>query len=138
MNVLKQFDTVKTSEEGAWMHLVAPGTDDKVYLDDEQKQPVRIKLKGPDSPMWVNFQRKAIRSDKKDNRSVEDVAVEDSKLFAKMTLDFENIPNDDGKGTQTFSREAAIQLYLKYKDIRMQALRFVVSQENFTKMLPAD
>lgn len=136
MNVLKQFDTVAASEEGAWLHLCAPGTDEKVYVDDKQKQPLRVKLKGPDCDVWTAFQRKAMKSQgsKKDDRSPEDIALEDSKLFAKMTTSWENMPEDVGACTY----ENAIKLYMSYKDIRMQALRFVMNQENFTQKLPQD
>lgn len=134
-NILKQFDTVSASEEGAWLHLCSPGTDEKVYVDDKRKKPLRIKLKGPDCDAWTSFQRKAIKGQgKKDDRSPEDVALEDSKLFAKMTLAWENMPAEVGECTY----ENAIKLYLNYKDIRMQALRFVMSQENFTQKLPTD
>lgn len=133
MNILKQFDTVSASEEGAWLHLVIPGTDEKAYLDEERTKPLRIKLKGPDSDAWTSFQRKAIKSNnQKDDKTVNEIALEDAKLFAKMTIEWENIPDDKGK-TQEFSKEAAINLYVDYKDIRMQALRFVMSQENFTR-----
>lgn len=134
-NILKQFDTVSASEEGAWLHLCAPGTDEKVYTDKARKNPLRIKLKGPDCDAWTSFQRKAMKGGgKKDDRSPEDVALEDSKLFAKMTIAWENMPAEVGE----CNYEAAIKLYLNYKDIRMQALRFVMSQENFTQKLPED
>lgn len=130
MNILQQFDTVKASEEGAWLHLCAPGTDEKVYTDKANKKPLRIKLKGPDCDVWTAFQRKAMQAQsKKDSRSPEDVAYEDSKLFAKMTVAWENMPAEIGE----CSYENGIKLYSTYKDIRMQALRFVMSQENFTQ-----
>jgi hypothetical protein len=132
-NILKQFDTVSASEEGAWLHLCSPGTGERVY--NGKNKPLRIKLKGPDCDAWTSFQRKAMKGQgKKDDRSLEDVALEDSKLFAKMTLAWENMPAEVGE----CNYENAIKLYLNYKDIRMQALRFVVAQENFTQKLPTD
>ena len=131
-NVLKMFDTVSSSESGAWLHLVMPGTEEKAYADgDKQKKPMRIQLKGPDSDAWTVFQRKAMKSQGKD-KTHEETVLEDAKLFAKMTLGFDNIPNDDGS-VMAFTYESALKLYINYKDIRMQALRFVMSQENFTK-----
>ena len=133
-NILKMFDTVTASEEGAWLHLNIPASEEKAYLDEKQKKPMRIKLQGPDSNVWVNFQRKSVREgDKK--KSYEDTVLEDSQLFAKMTISWENIPDADGKDLQ-FTYEAAIKLYRDYKDIRMQALRFVVNQEAFIKTQP--
>ena len=132
-NILNMFDTEKSSEDGAWLHLTVPGTDEKAYADgDKQKKPMRIKLKGPDSNHWTSFQRKALKTDNK-SKSHDDTVTEDSKLFAKMSLEFDNIPNNDGSGKLEFSFENAMKLYMNYKDIRMQALRFVMSQENFIK-----
>lgn len=133
-NILKMFDTVTLSEDGSWLHLNIPASEEKAYLDDKQKRPMRIKLQGPDCNTWVNFQRKSVREgDKK--KSYEDTVLEDSQLFAKMTLGWENIPDATGKDLP-FSFEAAVRLYRDYKDIRMQALKFVVSQENFTQKQP--
>lgn len=131
-NILKMFDTVAASEEGAWLHLNIPASDDKAYLDgDKRKKPMRIKLQGPDSNAWVSFQRKSVREgDKK--KSYEDTVLDDAKLFAKMTLEWENIPDGEGKDLP-FSYEAAVKLYRDYKDIRMQSLKFVVNQEAFIK-----
>ena len=129
-NILKMFDTVSSSEKGAWLHLTIPGSEEKAYLDgDKQKKPMCILLKGPDSDIWTAFQRKALKSKAKE-KTHEETILEDAKLFAKMTLGFNNIPDDEGKPLD-FSHEAALKLYLNYKDIRMQALRFVMSQENF-------
>ena len=131
-NILKAFDTVSSSESGAWLHLVMPGTEEKAYADgDKQKKPMRIQLKGPDADAWTAFQRKALKNQSKE-KSHEDAILDDAKLFAKMTLGFENIP--DGKdGELAFTFESALKLYLNYKDIRMQALKFVMAQENFTQ-----
>lgn len=129
-NILKMFDTVSSSEQGAWLHLTIPGSEEKAYLDGEKKKkPIRILLKGPDSDVWTAFQRKAMKSQAKE-KSHEDTVLEDAKLFAKMTLGFDNIPDDNGKPIE-LTQESAIKLYMNYKDIRMQALRFVMSQENF-------
>lgn len=131
-NILKMFDTVSSSEEGAWLHLSIPGADEKAYLDDKKKKPIRIHLKGPDSDTWTAFQRKAMKSQGKE-KNHDDTILEDSKLFAKMTLGWENVPKESGEGVQEFSFEAALKLYMNYKDIRMQALRYVMAQENFIK-----
>lgn len=133
-NILKMFDTVSSSEEGSWLHLNVPGTEEKAYADgDKQKKPLRIKLKGPDSDAWTVFQRKAMKSQGKE-KSHEDTILEDSKLFAKMTLAFENIPSDSGQSLE-LTQENAIKLYMNYKDIRIQALRFVMDASHFTKVL---
>lgn len=136
-NILQMFDTVSSSEEGSWLHLNVPGTEEKAYTDgDKQKKPLRIKLKGPDSNAWTAFQRKAMKSQGKE-KSHEDTILEDSKLFAKMTLAFENIPSESGQALE-LTQENAIKLYMNYKDIRLQALRFVMDQSHFTKVLEKD
>lgn len=131
-NILNLFDTVSASEEGAWLHLRRPDNREPAYLDEDQERPVRIKLKGPDSDTWTEFQRKALRGGK-DNKTLEETVRHDAKLMARMTLDFENIPDDDEEdGVAEYSFENAYKLHLDYKDIRMQAYAFINDQQNFT------
>jgi len=134
-NILEMFDTESASESGSWLHLTKPGTDgDLAYADKGTTKPLRIKLKGPDSGTWTSFQRKAIKaSGKKDSRTSKEIAREDANLFARMTLETENIPGYEGA-----DEAALIDMFIKYKDIRMQALRWVMNQENFTQMAESD
>lgn len=127
-DILKAFDTESQSESGAWLHLSLPGTDgEPAYADKERKKPLRIKLKGPDSDTWTAFQRKALaQGDKKDKRTAKEIALDDSRLFAKLTLEAENIP-----GFEKCDIDTMTDLYFKYKDIRIQALQFVLTRENF-------
>lgn len=128
-NILNKFDTESVSERGEWLHLTVPGTEEHAYLDDEQEKPLRIKLKGPDSDTWTAFQRKALRADnKKDKRTTKEIAKEDAQLFARMTLEVENIPEYENP-----DRAQLVEMYTKYKDIRIQALTFVINRENFIK-----
>ena len=134
-NILTMFDTESASESGSWLHLTKPGTDgDLAYADKVTDKPLRIKLKGPDSGTWTAFQRKAMRaSGKKDDRTAKEIAREDAKLFARMTLETENIP-----GYEKADEAALVEMYLKYKDIRMQALKWVMQKENFTQLAESD
>ena len=131
-NVLAMFDTEASSESGSWLHLTKPGTDgDLAYADKEKQQPLRIKLKGPDSSTWTSFQRKAMKaSGKKDDRTEKDIRREDSNLFVKMTIETENIKIPEHEVTNEF---ALFDMYMNYKDIRMQALKWVMKQDNFTQ-----
>lgn len=132
-NILSIFDTESASEDGAWLHLTKPGTEGELAYAGKDK-PLRIKLKGPDSDTWTSYQRKAIKSQgKKDTRSAKEIAREDAQLFARMTLELENIP-----GYENAEFSGLVDMYLKYKDIRMQALRFALNQENFTGTLLED
>ena len=129
-NILQMFDTESASESGSWLHLTKPGTDgDLAYADKGTSKPLRIKLKGPDSGTWTSFQRKAMKaSGKKDSRTSKEIAREDANLFSRMTLETENIP-----GYESAAEAALIDMYIKYKDIRIQALKWVMNQENFTQ-----
>ena len=130
-NVLQLFDTVGQSEAGSWLHLDRPDNGEKAYLDDAGKQPLRIKLKGPDSKAWVSFVRKA-RKEVDSKKSIEETDLEEAQLMARLTLDWENIPDSEGKPMK-FNSDDAIGVYLRYKDIRIQAVRFIQKQENFTQ-----
>jgi hypothetical protein len=134
-DILSVFDTEASSEAGSWLHLSIPGTDgEPAYADKEREKPLRIKLKGPDSDTWTSYQRKAMKSQgKKDTRTAKEIAREDAQLMARMTLDIENIPGYAGSEFNSL-----VDLYLKYKDIRMQALMYVINRENFTQKLPND
>ena len=135
-NILQMFDTESASESGSWLHLTKPGSDgDLAYAEKgNTDKPLRIKLKGPDSGTWTAFQRKAMKgSGKKDTRTAKEIAREDANLFARMTLETENIPGYEGA-----DEAALIDMFIKYKDIRMQALRWVMNQENFTQLAESD
>ena len=127
-NPLAVFDTESQSERGAWLHLVTPGTDELAYADDARKKPLRIKLKGPESDTWATFQRKVMQQQdgKKDKRSVDEIKREDARLMARMTLAVENIP-----GVDMADKETITSMYENYRDIRVQALTFVLHRENF-------
>jgi len=117
------------------LHLAKPGTDgDLAYAGKGTDKPLRIKLKGPDSGTWTAFQRKAMKgSGKKDTRTAKEIAREDANLFARMTLETENIP-----GYQDADEAALIDMFFKYKDIRVQSLRWVLNQENFIQLAETD
>jgi hypothetical protein len=134
-NILQMFDTESASETGSWLHLAKPGTDgDLAYAGKGTDKPLRIKLKGPDSGTWTAFQRKAMKgSGKKDTRTAKEIAREDANLFARMTLETENIP-----GYQDADEAALIHMFFKYKDIRVQSLRWVLNQENFIQLAETD
>lgn len=137
-NVLNMFDTVSASEQGSWLSLVKPGTEETAYADEMETKPLRIKVKGQDSTVWQNFVKKAVAAKDNDKKTPEQIALSDSELLARMTLAFENIPDDSGKKDREFSFESAVSLYLNYKDIRQQVLGFVMDRVNFTSKRVAD
>jgi hypothetical protein len=102
-------------------------TEEKLYFDDDKKKPVRIKVMGPDSDPWTAFARKHQNQSKM--KSNDDVELEEAKLYAKMTIAWENIPKEAGECTH----ENALKLYKKYKGVRVQITQFVVDRSNFTQ-----
>lgn len=135
-NILQMFDTVKLSEDGAWLHLNIPCSNKKAYADKENKKPLRIKMKGPDCNKWSEYKIKAQRAKPDKNgkyaeKTVSEIAMDNCKILAALTLGFENIPSNDGKSDLEFTYENALKLYLDYKDIQVQALAMLFEQENF-------
>lgn len=146
---LSIFDTVAQSSEGAWLHLTVPGSRNYAYLDghlENPKKPLRIHLKGADSDTYAKEIQRINRKERKaemqqrgkiKEKSLEEIVLEWAELFAKMTLGWENIPDDDGKPLP-FTFENAVKLYISYKDIRVQAGLFIDTQENFIKTSATD
>jgi len=127
-NFLDMFDTESASESGSWLHLERPDKRGVLcYLDKEMAVPCRIKLKGPDSEEWGSFSRQSQKDkEKKIKRTNREDAVYEAKLWARMTIEIENIPGYDKP-----DRNTLFEMYLKHKDMRNQALYWVVNQENF-------
>ena len=134
-NFLDMFDTEAASESGSWLHLERPDQRGVMcYLDKEKNAPCRIKLKGPDSDEWGAFTRKAQKArGKKETRTNKEVALEESKLWSRMTIEIENIP-----GYEKPDRNALFEMYLKHKDMRQQSLYWVLNQENFIQTAEDD
>jgi len=150
-NFLSVLDTETASESGDWLHLENPATGEPMYwenapkgarLDEDGRAPVRIKLKGPDSDTWQTFSRKALKEMSKSqgskksslyDKTSDEIRREDSQLYAKMAIDWENIPSEDGKEVLPFSRDNAIAFFMKYKDARNQASEQIREKEDFIK-----
>ena len=133
MSILDLLDTEAQSESGAWLHLTKPGTTkQRLYLDDDPDKPVRIKTKGPDSETWTSFMRKSAKekADSADKSSAE-VAMEDARILARMTLAWENLPVGDNGEPAPFDRDTAVEVYRKYKDMRMQLIHHILDREAF-------
>lgn len=125
-NILEIFDTESQSEAGSWLHLNTPGKYGvPAYADPDTKAlPLRIKVRGPESDIWQGFRRKAMQMGK-DNRTLEEVKRDDSKILARMTLDIENFPGFDN------TKEDLVRLYLGYQDVRRQVLLHILEGEHF-------
>lgn len=136
MTNLSIFDTQSAAELGAKMELKHPVTGETAYYNDNEKKPITIKLRGTDSGEYEKELQKIARQQK--GKKSNDVDIEQAKrqsceIYAKLTLGWENMPKAEGEGTQEFSKDAAFELYMKFKDIRVQVGNFITEKANFIK-----
>lgn len=125
-DILSLFDTEKASESGAWLHLKLP-TGELAYLDgDAKKKPLRIRLKGPDSPEWQAYIRKARTNTEEMDPETE--SKREAELYASMTLEVQNIPEYTGDNARPLP-----ELYAKHKEIRAQCTQFLFNRQAFFK-----
>jgi len=131
-------DTKAASEKGAWVHLKDrkqpaywPGKDGR----PDKSRPVRVKVLGPDSPTLQERMRKAAARRLKETGGTIDMSkMSQSEIeaflanaedyepenWALATIDWENMPDTDGKGELEFSREAAQAVYARFPSILRQ------------------
>lgn len=135
---LNVFDTVTQSNAGADLHLLIPGSKMPAYADKEETKPLIITLLGSDSDAYTKeLQKKAKEYRRNNKKSGNDVDIEKAtreacELYAKLTIGFKNIPSGEKKDLEcTFDN--AFQLYMKYKDIRIQVGDFISDQANFIR-----
>lgn len=134
-NILSMFDTAGAAEQGADLHLLHPATKEPVYVDgDKQKKPLIIKLKGTDS---YEFEREMARrarmnKGKKGDADLEQAKREAAETYAKLTIGWLNMPDENGKELE-FSFENAVKVYMNFKDIRVQVSEFITDKANFIK-----
>jgi hypothetical protein len=135
MSLLSIFDTESASNAGAELTLLHPVTKEPVEF---KGKPITIRLLGPDSDVYTKHiqskareaRRNAAKGKKEADLDFEKLKREASELYAAMTIGWDNMPGDDGKQLE-FSRDAAVKLYITYKDIRTQVGDFIGSSENF-------
>ncbi len=122
-----KYDTSKTSETGAELTVLNPET----YEETD----VKIRLAGTDSSVYRNFiKRRAEERMKQGKKKQQSVDLDKSEregceLLAACTLGWQNV-SEKGQEVE-FSKEAAIDLYLKYKWLRDQVDSFIGDRANF-------
>jgi hypothetical protein len=131
---LSKFNVEKMAEQGAWLDLENPRTNE--MLEDDDGNAISIKLLGTDSKVWRNKNRENMRKrtaqmvrskSKKVDFTVSD---EDTcEMLSECTVDWKGII-DEGEEIE-FSKEAAYELYMKYIWIREQVDLFVGDRANF-------
>lgn len=136
---LSMFDSVGQANEGATLHLCLPDSTELAYNDGE---PLLIQLRGSDSDVFTLETQKRLQKNAKDQKKgiegEEDIDINKSirqscRLLAKMTIGWSGIPDEKGTGFLKFTPAKAEELYLNYKDIRMQVDKFISQRANFTK-----
>ena len=132
---LNVFNSEKLADAGATLHLAHPVTGDTVYIDDKQKKPCELILKGSDCDIYLEFQQKKLneRSKHKNDDKIDfkKSIRESADIYAKMTLGWSNIWHE-GKELE-FNYKNAVMLYMTYKEIRVQVGNFIADKENFIK-----
>lgn len=136
MSFLSIFDTETASNKGATLTLLKPDTKEPALF---KEKPITIRLLGPDSDVYTKHiqakakeaRHNAAKGKKESAIDFDKIKREASELYAGMTLSWDNMPAEDGKSTVDFSKDAALQYYMKYKDIRVQVGNFIGEQENF-------
>lgn len=134
---LNVFDTVAQANTGAELHLLVPGSKAPAYLDKEETKPLIISLLGSDSDVYTKeIQKKAKEMRRKTNKAndldLDKNIREACDLYARLTVGFKNIPSSDKKDL-VISYDNAFNLYMQYKDIRVQVGDFISEQANFIK-----
>ena len=133
---LNVFDTVTQSNKGAELHLLVPSSKIPAYADEKETKPLLINLLGSDSDAYrKEIQKKARELRRKKNTSndldLDKNILEASELYARLTTGFKNIPGDEKGKDLDCTFDNAFNLYMKYKDIRVQVGDFISEQANF-------
>jgi hypothetical protein len=124
---LSQFDTSKTSEKGVELVIINPAT-----LEETD---IKIRLAGTDSSYYRNqIKARAEQQLSKGQKKATTVDLDKSEregceLLAACTLGWSGI-EENGKAID-FSRDAAVDVYMRHKWLREQVDRFVGDRANF-------
>jgi len=124
---LASLDTIAASNEGEWMNVMHPKTDEPIGA--------RIKLAGPDSDIVKKAQNKItnrrLKGRGRNKLDAESINEEQVEMLASCTLGWEGIVVN-GEEVK-FSKDNAVNLYLKYPWIMEQVNIFIGDRANFIK-----
>lgn len=135
---LNVFDTVTQANSGAELHLLVPGSKVPAYADDKETKPLTINLLGSDSDLYSKEIQKKARELRRKKSNSNDLDLDKNireacELYARLTVGFKNIPSDEKGKYLECTYDTAFNLYMKYKDIRVQVGDFISDQANFIK-----
>ena len=143
------FDSVSTSEAGAWLHLTDLRTDAPAYVTGKDgtpdlTKPMRIKLLGPDaSASKAKARKRATVLLKRRGGKMDFAKMTEAQIGALIddgeetifqtaidrTIGWENL-SLDGKPVE-FSEDATITIYRMYPSIFEEVTEFVKDRANF-------
>ena len=135
---LPQIDTKSLADTGVLMTVKQFDSDEPLIA--KNGEPVRIRLRGPDSDVYREFSRKQIQkrfargNDPKriNDLDMEEVEKDSLDMLAAMTVGWENVLDTDGTEI-AFSTEVARALYVSYPVVREQVDTFVANRRNFLR-----
>lgn len=125
-----------SSDEGEWLHIIDPKTDEPMYLGGDPKKPVRIRAVGIDSPTFKKIEREVAHERLASQRkkfSADAHEAEQLKIITGCITDWENI-SLNGEVLKYHHGNA-----LKFFRIRHTAFvfeqvnRFISERRNFLK-----
>jgi len=133
---LEKFDFTAHASNGADMHVVHPITEEPMYHDGK---PVIITLIGSDAAVLRDEMkrrarlqmRKAKDPNKREDVDFDEVEKTSAEIIALATQSWYGLTQDGEE--IPFSREKAIELYMKYPWLRQQCDTFVAERSNFYK-----
>ena len=136
---LSELNTTEFAEEGAWMEIRHPDTDDVLFEQDEggTRRPWRIRLRGSDSKTansaahrQANRRLQNATSRKGIKITSEGLESDELAVLIDLTIGWENIINNGAE--LEFTRENVSMVYREFKWIREQAQAFVDNRGNFS------
>lgn len=148
MFTLATLDTESHQEEGAWLHLTYPASTKKAYIDEEEKKPVRIKMRGFLSDTGKESiarkrneaMREAVKQGKEGSKqdfkeesleTYKENKLQDARELSDLTVGWENMLDHNGEPVK-FTKEAMYNALCHAHDLRRQCREFVSDQTVFS------
>jgi hypothetical protein len=132
---LAEFDTTKSSDEGAWLNLRSPSSGVELKSGG---QPIMLHLLGRDSEIFRKSSRaasnrrlKANSRNRNNTPTAEDIEADGKRLIIDCTIGWKNVVVD-GVALE-FSAQAVEEFYKRFPAFFEQADEFIGGRENFLK-----
>ena len=130
MTDLSALATKRGANEGAWMHLKHPTTGEPLFLDEAQKKPTRVRVRGIECTAVRKLRE---RAERKNSQARGQIVVTDTELgmqvLKALIVDFENAEYEGSALTNT---EKDKETFLNISDdFGEQVLDFSSDRANF-------